>query len=135
MARPDFTELHLALDWGVASLRYSRAVTNASGIDGSRGTGYLELGVELALADSVSLSLHGGRLSAAGRNALTRAMATDNDALYSYEDASAGLEWKPRGSWRLSIALTTSSARDAGYLLRGRNLGDRHVVAGIAWEG
>jgi uncharacterized protein (TIGR02001 family) len=128
---PNMTELYVAASWRVVSLKYSHAVTNTNGVEHSVGSSYLDFTVTLPLAGNVNATLHAGRQAFRGRNPLTERLGTTNDGLYTYNDYSAGLTAAVGNAWSASALYTMTTARDAGYIVQGRNLGSPHVAVGL----
>jgi hypothetical protein len=57
---------------------------------------------------------------------------TTNGDLYSYEDYRATINCSLGQGWAASLTYATTTAKDAGYMVLGKNLGDNQVVVGIA---
>jgi uncharacterized protein (TIGR02001 family) len=55
------TEVYGQIGYGPAYLKYSHAVTNLFGFADSKNSGYLDLGANIGLTDSLVLNLHVGR--------------------------------------------------------------------------
>ena len=83
------------------------------------------------LGGPVSATLHAGRQTFRGGSSLTESLGTTNNDLYSYNDYTAGLTASFGKSWSGSIAYITTTARDAGYIVKGQNLGSPHLVVGL----
>ena len=103
--------------------------TNA--VEYSVGSSYLDLTVTAPLGRVLSATLHAGRQAFRGGNAVTESLGTTNNDLYSYNDYSAGLTASFGKSWSASLAYSTTTARDAGYVVQGRNLGSPHLAFGL----
>ena len=58
---PNTTEIYGALTYGVATLKYSHALTNLFGFADSKGSGYLDLSANLDLGDGWLVVPHVGR--------------------------------------------------------------------------
>ena len=58
---PNTTEIYGALTYGVATLKYSHALTNLFGVADSKGSGYLDLSASFDLGDGWSVVPHVGR--------------------------------------------------------------------------
>lgn len=92
------TELYVQLGMGPAYLKYSQATTNLFGFVDSEDSGYLDLGANFALSDSIGLQVHAGRQRVRGNPAadysdwkigLTRQYALASVAL-AYVGTNAG---------------------------------------------
>lgn len=127
----NMTELYVGASWHAASLKYSHAVSNTNGVEHSVGSSYLDFTVTVPLAGTVTATLHAGRQAFRGQNSLTESLGTTNGGLYTYNDYSAGLSATVGKSWSASVLYTTTTARDAGYLVQGRNLGSPHLAVGL----
>jgi uncharacterized protein (TIGR02001 family) len=125
------TELYVAASWNAATLKYSHAMTNANGVERSVGSNYLDLTVTTPLTNNVSVLLHAGRQSFRGRTSLAELLGTTNDSFYTYNDYSVGLSATLGNAWNASVLYTTTSARDAGYVVQGRNIGSPQVAVGF----
>jgi len=53
---------------------------------------------------------------------------TSNDALYTYDDYRVTLTYTFSHGWWTAATYTASSARDAGYTVLGKNLGDDQFI-------
>lgn len=130
-ANPNMTEFYVAVSWRAASVKYSHAVTNTNGVEHSVGSSYLDLTVTAPLGEAVSATFHVGRQAFRGGNVLTESLGTTNSGLYTYDDYAAGLTLSFGKACNASIAYMTTTARDAGYVVLGRNLGSPHLIAGL----
>jgi uncharacterized protein (TIGR02001 family) len=130
--KPNTDEAYVAVGWKWASLKYSYAFSNLFGVENSEGSDYLDLTVTVPLNDRFTAVAHAGRQAFQGASAYAELNGTTNDALYSYEDYRATVNYGLGGGWTVSLTYTTSTAKDAGYTVLGKNLGDDQVVVGIA---
>lgn len=101
----DYGEVLLGLSYKMLYAKYYRTVTrDFFGITGARGTGYLDLGANIALDQAWSLNLHAGNGRVAG---------TGND-IWNWRDARLGLARAFDGGWSASLAWTRAwGATDA----------------------
>ena len=129
--KPHSDEAYAAIGWKWFNLKYSRSLGNLFGVEDSEGSGYVDLTVTVPLLESLSLVLHAAQQTYAGASAAARLAGTDNDALFAYEDYRATLNYAFADGWTASATFTTTTARDAGYLVQGSNLGDDQIVIAL----
>ena len=117
------TELYGALSWGIATVKYSQALTRLFGVDGSAGSGYLEVAASFDLGAGVSLTPHIGHQRVRG--------ATD----LSYTDyaLTAGKDYR---GFSFSAALVGTDTRTIAGVPAyaspgGRNLGRTALVVAV----
>lgn len=113
---PNTTEVYGALSWGVFSAKYSRSTTPLFGFDGSRGSGYLDLGAALDLGHGMVLAPHIGHQIVRGNGA------------YSYTDYALTLSKDVHGAL-LSVTWLGTDSR-AYTAPNGKNLGKARLVVG-----
>jgi uncharacterized protein (TIGR02001 family) len=102
----DYAEVALGATWRAASVKYYRTVSSMFfGIPGSRGTGYLDLGLNPDLGDGWTLNLHAGDGRVAGAG---------ND-MWNWRDAKAGVTKNLGGGWSASLAATRAWGRTGVY--------------------
>ncbi|HZX27404.1 MAG TPA: TorF family putative porin [Telluria sp.] len=113
-------EVYGQLGYGLAYAKYSHAVTNLFGVPDSRGSGYLDLGANVPLNDSLTLNLHAGR------------QTVRHTAAASYNDWKLGVTATFSGT-SLSLAVIGTSADTTFYAspANGRFLGKRALVLGV----
>ncbi len=128
---PDTDEVYLALGWKWASLKYSYAFSDVFGVENSDGSDYLDLTITVPVTEKLSLAAHAGRQRYTGASTAARLAGTNNDALYTYEDYRATATYAFAENWSALATYTHTNARDAGYTVRGRNLGDDQLVIGL----
>jgi hypothetical protein len=58
--------------------------------------------------------------------------STSNDALYTYDYYRATLSYALAQGWSAQLTYTSTNARDEGYTVLGKNLGDDQVVLSVA---
>jgi uncharacterized protein (TIGR02001 family) len=130
--KPNTDEAYVAVGWKWASLKYSYAFSNLFGVEDSEGSDYLDLTVTVPLNDRFTAVAHAGQQKFKGASAYAVLQGTTNDDLYSYEDYRATINAGLGQGWTASLTYTTTTAKDAGYTVLGKNLGDDQVVVGIA---
>ncbi|MDO5625634.1 MAG: TorF family putative porin [Pseudomonadota bacterium] len=119
---PNTTELYGALSYSVLTLKYSHALTNLFGFEGSRHSGYLELAASFDLGDGWSLAPHVGRQWVRHHGAY----AYTDFALTVGKDFGQGLA--------ASVALVGSNADKQLYTTpSGRFTGRTALVAGVKY--
>lgn len=130
--KPNSNEVYASVGWKWIALKYSYAINDLFGVEDSGGTYYVDLTATIPLMEKFSLALHAGTQQYKGTSTAARLAGTTNDALYSYDDYRATLAYSFAGSWSTAATYTHSTARDAGYTVLGRNLGDDHFVVSLA---
>jgi uncharacterized protein (TIGR02001 family) len=130
--RPHTDEVYAGVGWKWATLKYSYAFSELFGVEDSQGTGYLDLSVTVPLSEKLTAVAHAGRQKFRGTSAAAALAGTTNDALYSYEDYRATLNYALGQGWTASLTFTTTNAEDAGYTVLGKNIGDDQLVVGIS---
>jgi len=96
------TEIYGQLGMGPAYVKYSHAVTNLFGFADSKGSGYLDVGANLDVAEGLVLNLHAGR------------QRVENGSAFSYTDWKIGLT-KDLGFATGAIAVIGTNAEKASY--------------------
>lgn len=111
--RFDTLEANLALTWKALTLTYNRALTDYFGADveqgyrgASRGTSYLQLDLDLPLADQWDLALHAGRTFYTTELVVPTAGGAVDP---SYNDFGATLRWQPEKHWSVSAGVIYAS--------------------------
>jgi uncharacterized protein (TIGR02001 family) len=114
-------EIYGQLGYGPAYAKYSLALTNLFGFADSRRSGYLDLGANIDLGNSLTLNLHAGRQD-----------VRNNDAA-SYTDYKLGLT-KDFGVASLSLAYIGTNANESAYAspANGKFLGRKALVASVS---
>lgn len=100
---PNTTELYVALSYGIASLKYSHAVTNLFGIADSKDSGYLDLCANWEFAPTWVLNAHAGR------------QRVDGLSVASYSDWKLGVTKNFAGSWSIALAWLDTNADRSFY--------------------
>lgn len=115
--RYDYAELSAGLSYRALYARYNHTLTrDFFGIARARGTGYLDAGANLVLADGYTLNLHAGEGRVAGAG---------NDA-WNWRDLKVGLTRSLDGGWSLAGAYTRAFGATDAY--------DRYTT-GVAGRG
>jgi uncharacterized protein (TIGR02001 family) len=128
---PHTTELYASLGWKWAALKYFYAVTDTFGVEDSDGSDYLDLSVAVPINEQLTAGVHAGRQHFTGASTAARLSGVTNDALYTYEDYRANLTYSFAQGWTGALTYTHTNARDAGYTVLGKNLGDDQLVVGV----
>lgn len=129
---PHTDEAYAALGWKWINLKYSYAFSDLFGVEDSKGSDYLDLTVTVPLNDKFSIAAHAGQQSYTGASTAAHLFGTSNDALYSYEDYRVTLTYAFAQGWSALLTGTHTSAKDSGYTVLGKNLGDDQLIVGIA---
>jgi uncharacterized protein (TIGR02001 family) len=129
---PHTDEAYAAIGWKWATVKYSYAFSDLFGVEDSKGSDYLDLTVTVPLSDRLSVTAHAAHQGFTGASTAARLAGTTNDALYSYDDFRATLNYAFAQGWSALLTYTHTNARDAGYTVLGKNLGDDQVVLGVA---
>lgn len=102
----DYAELSAGLSYRALYFKYNHTVTRGFfGIAQARGTGYLDAGANLVLADGYTLNLHAGEGRVAGAG---------NDA-WNWRDLKVGLTRSLDGGWSLAGAYTRAFGATDAY--------------------
>ena len=128
---PHSDEAYAAIGWKWFNFKYSHSLGDLFGVEDSEGSGYVDLTVTVPLRESLSLVLHAGQQIYEGASAAASLAGTDNDTLFGYEDYRATLNYAFAEGWTASATFTTTTAKDAGYLVHGSNLGDDQIVLAL----
>jgi uncharacterized protein (TIGR02001 family) len=114
------TEAYGQVGYGPAYIKYSHSVTNLFGYADSKNSGYLDIGVNITLAESLTLNLHGGR------------QVVKNNGLFSYNDWKVGVT-KDFGVVTGSVAaIGTNTKNYVGPAPDSKNLGKTSLVVAIS---
>jgi len=100
---PNTTEFYIALSYGIASLKYSHALTNLFGIAGSKDSGYFDFCVNWEFAPAWVLNAHAGRQRVDGLQAA------------SYSDWKFGVTKNFEGNWSIAVAWLDTNADRSFY--------------------
>ena len=82
--------------------------------------------------DRFAVTAHAARQGYTGASTAARLAGTTNDALYTYDDYRATLNYVFAQGWSVLLTYTHTNAKDEGYTVLGNNLGDDQVVLGVA---
>lgn len=115
----DTDELYLGLDAKWISLRYSYSLGDTFGSADTHGSSYIDLTLTQALFAGINGTAHLGRQHYTGANS----------SLLSYTDWKLGLS-RDFSGYTLGAFYTGTNATDAGYTVKGKNLGrDKFVLS------
>ncbi|QDD66072.1 hypothetical protein EJD96_18830 [Herbaspirillum seropedicae] len=120
MTQPDTTEVYLGADAKWIAFKYSYSTGNTFGNADTRGSTYADLSVTHELTAGINGIAHIGRQRYTGPNA----------SPLSYTDWKLGLT-RDFSGYVLGLAYTGSNAPDAGYTIRGKNIGRNQWVASL----
>lgn len=116
------TELYGALTYGPATLKYSHAVTNTFANSDSHNSYYLDLSAGFEMA-GVTVTPHVGHQSIKG----------PNSSACSYTDYSVSVS-KDFSGFVPSLMAVGTSAKDACYVVNGKDLGKAALVLGLKYN-
>ncbi|MFL9878620.1 TorF family putative porin [Herbaspirillum rhizosphaerae] len=119
--KADTNELYLGLDAKWISLRYSYAVGNTFGSADTRGSNYIDLSLTHELFAGINGVAHVGHQRYTGPNASN----------LSYTDWKLGLN-RDFSGYVLAAYYTGTNAKDAGYTVKGKNLGRDQLVLAVS---
>lgn len=105
------TELYAAGTWRFIQLKYSRAVTDYFGLNGTSGSNYLETNVNYEFLPSWTLNLHVGRQT-----------VEDPAKTAGFTDYKAGITKSFDGGWQVGAAYIDVSANPASFIDYGADL-------------
>jgi len=111
-------ELYARVGFGPAYVKYSLSTTNLFGTANSKRSGYLDIGADIDIGDSMLLNLHVGR------------QEVNNNSAASYNDFKAGIT-KDFGPAVVSMAWVKANT-DAYLSPKGKNLGRSMVVLSLS---
>ena len=129
---PHTDEAYVAFGWKWATLKYSYAFSDLFGVEDSKASNYLDLTVTVPLNDQFTIAAHAGRQSFTGASTAARQAGTTNDALYTYDDYRVTLTYTFAPGWSTLLTYTHTNARDIGYTVLGKNIGDDQLIVGMA---
>jgi uncharacterized protein (TIGR02001 family) len=130
--KPNTNEAYAAIGWKWLGFKYSYAFSDLFGVENSDGSQYLDLTATVPLNEQLVLAAHAGRQRYTGASTAARLAGTSNDALYTYDDYRVTLTYTLPHGWSTAATFTTSTARDAGYTVLGKNLGDDQFIFSVA---
>lgn len=119
--KADTNELYLGLDAKWITLRYSYSVGNTFGSADTRGSSYIDLSATQELLAGINGVAHIGRQRYTG----------PNSSNLSYTDWKLGLT-RDFSGYVLAAYYTGSNAKDAGYTVKGKNLGRNQLVLAVS---
>lgn len=120
MTKPDTTEIYAGLDAKWIAFKYSYSTGDTFGNAGTSGSSYADLSLNHELFAGISGIAHIGRQRYTGPNAST----------LSYTDWKVGLT-RDFSGYLLGLAYTGTNTADAGYTIRGRNIGRSQLVLSL----
>lgn len=120
MTKPDTTEIYAGLDAKWIAFKYSYSTGNTFGNAGTSGSSYADLSLNRELFAGITGTAHIGRQRYTGPNA----------SALSYTDWKLGLA-RDFSGYVLGLAYTGTNASDAGYTIRGKNIGRSQVVLSL----
>ena len=119
--KADTNELYLGLDAKWITLRYSYALGNTFGSPDTRGSNYIDLSLTHELFAGINGVAHIGRQRYTG----------PNSSNLSYTDWKLGLN-RDFSGYVLAAYYTGTNAKDAGYTVKGKNLGRDQLVLAVS---
>jgi len=124
---PYTLELYGALTWKWLQAKVSYSVTDTFGVKNSDGTYYAELNANYPIGDTgLTVNAHVGRQEFDGK---VNSLGIDNDKLYSYTDWKLGLTKSWANGINVGGYYTDTNAKDIGYTLNKKNIGDSTFTA------
>ncbi|WP_050469536.1 TorF family putative porin [Herbaspirillum chlorophenolicum] len=120
MTKPDTTEIYAGLDAKWIAFKYSYSTGNTFGNANTSGSSYADLSVNHELFAGISGIAHIGRQRYTG----------PNSPALSYTDWKLGLT-RDFSGYVLGLAYTDTNTADAGYTIRGKNIGSSQVVLSL----
>jgi uncharacterized protein (TIGR02001 family) len=115
------TELYGAVTFGPATLKYSHAVTDTFGNTDSKNSFYLDLSAGFDMGGGLMVTPHIGHQKIKGSSACT------------YTDYSVTVS-KDFSGFVPSLMAVGTSAKDACYLVNGKDLGKAALVLGLKYN-
>lgn len=100
---PNTTELYAGVTAGIASLKYSRSVTNLFGFANSKGSGYVEGAVNWEFTPGWTLNAHAGQ------------QAIAHNRSYNYTDWRLGVTKAWKSGYSIAVAYAGTDARKPLY--------------------
>ncbi|MES2718497.1 MAG: TorF family putative porin [Pseudomonadota bacterium] len=117
------TELYGALAFGPATLKYSHAVTNTFANADSKNSFYVDLSAGFDMGGGLMVTPHIGHQKIKG----------PNSSACSYTDYSVSLS-KDFSGFVPSLMAVGTNAKDACYLVNGKDLGKASLVLGLKYN-
>ncbi|MEP6881554.1 MAG: TorF family putative porin [Dokdonella sp.] len=100
---PDTVEGYFSVGWSILTLKYSHSFTDLFGIDGSGGSGYLDLAMSQGFADKWTFNAHVGH------------QRVDSISDLSYTDWSLGVSRELGNGFSLALAYVDTNAEKDLY--------------------
>jgi len=102
----NYTELSLGLTYNAAYIKYNYTVSpHFFGIRDARGTGYLDVGLNLDLGDGYTLNLHAGDAHVGG----------PGNEIWNWRDVKAGVTKTLKDGWSVAGAVTRGKGATDAY--------------------
>lgn len=117
---PDTTEIYAGLDAKWIAFKYSYSLGNTFGNADTRGSSYADLSLTHELFAGLNGIAHIGRQRYTGPNA----------SALSYTDWKLGVT-RDFSGYVVGLAYTDSNASDAGYIIKGKNIGRSQIVLSL----
>jgi uncharacterized protein (TIGR02001 family) len=115
--KPNTTEIYIAGSWKWASLKYSHSVDDTFGIPNSKNSWYLDASANYPINDAWTLNAHVGRQEYKGGTG-----GFSNGDFLNYTDWKLGATWLYNG-YNIGAYYSDTNAKDAGYVIAGKNIG------------
>lgn len=124
-ADPYTLEGYAALSYQWLQAKVSYAFTDTFGVKNSDGTYYAELNANYPIGETgLTVNAHVGRQVFDGKSNTVVSGPIDNDNFYSYTDYKLGLTKSWSNGVNLGAYYTDTTAKDKGYTINNRNIGD-----------
>ncbi len=118
--KPDTDELYGQIGWKWITFKLSDSIGNKTfGVANSKNTYYLDLTAAVPVNDMLTLTLHAGKQKYKG----------DGNDIYSYRDYKVEIAAAFAKDWSAGAGATDTNAKDSGYTVLGKNLGNNQVYA------
>jgi len=127
---PYTLEAYGALSYGWFQVKLSYALTDdVFGVANADDTYYAEANANIPVGESgFTVNLHAGYQKSDGNVPGAAPGAPDNDDLYTYTDWKVGLTKSWSNGVNVGAYYTGTDAEDAGYTIKGDNIGDDHFT-------
>lgn len=129
---PNSNEVYASVGWKWITFKYSHAIDDLFGVEDSGGSEYFDLTAAVPINAKLTVTAHAGTQQYRGTSSAARMNGTDNNSLYSYDDYRAGLTYAFASGWSAGASYSHTNARDIGYTVLGKNLGDDQFVVSVS---